>query len=51
MVIPAHDITVEICIDILDDCDAASVVIPSNVRLLEDGYYRLLEDGELRLIE
>ena len=49
--VPAQDLTEEICIDILDDCDATSVVIPSNVRLLEDGYYRILEDGELRLIE
>jgi len=49
--VPGAVITEEICIDILDDCDATSVVIPSNVRLLEDGYYRILEDGELRLIE
>lgn len=33
----------EICIDILESCDAQSGFVPTDIRLLEDGSYRLLE--------
>jgi hypothetical protein len=35
--------TEEICIDILESCDAATGFIPTDIRLLEDGTYRILE--------
>lgn len=40
---PAVTITEEICIDILESCDAASGFTPTDIRLLEDGSYRILE--------
>lgn len=36
-------ITEEICIDILESCEAQGGFIPTDIRLLEDGSYRLLE--------
>lgn len=36
-------ITEEICIDIIDSCEAQGGFTPSDIRLLEDGSYRLLE--------
>jgi hypothetical protein len=36
-------ITEEICIDIIESCEAAGGFIPTDIRLLEDGSYRLLE--------
>lgn len=33
----------EICIDILESCDAQNGFVPTDIRLLEDGSYRLLE--------
>lgn len=35
--------TEEICIDMLESCDAATGFIPTDIRLLEDGSYRILE--------
>lgn len=40
---PALVITEEICIDILESCEAAEGFTPEDIRLLEDGDYRLLE--------
>jgi hypothetical protein len=40
---PAFAITEEICIDILDTCEAAEGFTEEDRRLLEDGDYRLLE--------
>lgn len=37
------DITEEICIDLLESCEAVGGFIPTDIRLLEDGSYRLLE--------
>lgn len=41
--IPGATITEEICIDIIDDCQAADQFVADNIRELEDGNYRLLE--------
>lgn len=41
--IEAQTITEEICIDILESCEAADGFTPEDRRLLEDGDYRLLE--------
>lgn len=38
-----HDITEEICVDIIEECDVTSGFMPEEIRLLEDGDYRLLE--------
>jgi hypothetical protein len=35
--------TEEICIDMLESCDAATGFTPTDIRLLEDGSYRILE--------
>lgn len=40
---PSFAITEEICIDILESCEAAEGFTPEDRRLLEDGDYRLLE--------
>jgi hypothetical protein len=40
---PDLALTEEICIDILESCDAASGFTPTDIRLLEDGSYRILE--------
>lgn len=39
----AVDLTEEICIDMLESCDAVSGFTPTDIRLLEDGSYRILE--------
>lgn len=39
----AATITEEICIDILESCDAVNGFTPTDIRLLEDGSYRILE--------
>jgi hypothetical protein len=36
-------ITEEICIDIIESCEAQGGFVPTDIRLLEDGSYRLLE--------
>jgi hypothetical protein len=36
-------LTEEICIDIIESCEAQNGIVPSDIRLLEDGNYRLLE--------
>lgn len=36
-------VTEEICIDIIESCDAVSGFTPTDIRLLEDGSYRILE--------
>ena len=41
--IEAQDITEEICIDILETCEAVNQFTQEGIRLLEDGGYRLLE--------
>ena len=41
--LPSVDITEEICIDIIESCDAVSGFTPTDIRLLEDGSYRILE--------
>lgn len=41
--IPGVAVTEEICIDIIDDCQAADQFVADNIRELEDGNYRLLE--------
>ena len=41
--VTAQDITEEICIDILESCEALDGQAPLNIRLLEDGDFRLLE--------
>jgi hypothetical protein len=43
MIAPDVAITEEICIDMLESCDAASGFTPTDIRLLEDGSYRILE--------
>lgn len=40
---PAVELTEEICVDIVESCDAASGFTPTDIRLLEDGSYRILE--------
>jgi hypothetical protein len=40
---PAYTITDEICMDIIESCEAQGGVVPTDIRLLEDGSYRLLE--------
>jgi hypothetical protein len=41
--IDGETITEEVCIDILDTCEAAEGFTEEDRRLLEDGDYRLLE--------
>ena len=41
--IAAQNLTVEICIDILESCEVSEGFTPEDIRLLEDGDYRLLE--------
>lgn len=41
--IPAATVTEEICIDIIETCEALDGFVSDRIRLLEDGNYRLLE--------
>jgi hypothetical protein len=41
--IPAQTITEELCIDMIETCEALDGFVSDYVRLLEDGDYRLLE--------